>query len=141
MDTIPDNILNKALYKKAKKEADEKYARPGLYKSAYIQNRYKELGGKYSEAKPSSGVGIQRWLKREKWTQVLPYLLTGEIKQCGSDDGKNIACRPMVRANAQTPQTLPELIAKHGRDKLIELARKKEREPQKRINWEKATIQ
>jgi hypothetical protein len=66
-----DNIINKALYQKVKKEADEKYAKPGLYKSAWIQKRYKELGGKYREEKPSSGVGVQRWLKREKWTQVL----------------------------------------------------------------------
>ena len=41
-----DNIVNKDLYKKAKKKADETYARPSAYKSMYIQKVYKDLGGR-----------------------------------------------------------------------------------------------
>lgn len=139
MDTL-ENIKNKALYKKVKVEADSKYARPGLYKSAWIQKRYKELGGEYYEDKPNTGTGIQRWLKREKWIAVLPYLLENKIVLCGSMDGENIACRPLIRANQQTPPTLPELIKIHGKDKLIKLAKQKEQNKNKRIDWKTATI-
>ncbi len=140
MDT-PDNIINKALYKSIKEEAKKKYARPGLYMSAWIQKTYKEKGGKYKEDKPPSSQGIQRWLKKEQWIAVLPYLLKGEVIQCGSDGGENIACRPLVRANAQTPPTLPELLKLHTKAKLIEIAREKEKHPKKRINWKSGTIQ
>ena len=46
-----DNILNKDLYKKAVKQADETYKKPSAYKSMYIQKIYKELGGKYKNKK------------------------------------------------------------------------------------------
>ena len=40
---IPENIIDKSLYKKAKKKADETYKRPSAYKSMYIQKVYKDL--------------------------------------------------------------------------------------------------
>lgn len=137
---IPDNIINKALYKSVKEEAKKKYARPGLYRSAWIQKTYKEKGGSYKEDKPPSSQGIQRWLKKEQWIAVLPYLLKGEVIQCGADDGKNIACRPLIRATADTPPTLPELLKIHTRAKLIKLAMEKEKNKTKRINWKAGTI-
>ena len=33
---IPNNVLNPELYRKAKKEADIKYKRAGLYRSAWL---------------------------------------------------------------------------------------------------------
>ena len=42
--SIPDNILNPALYKKAKELADKTYKRHGLFKSAFIQKKYQEFG-------------------------------------------------------------------------------------------------
>jgi len=134
---IPENVLNPVLYRKAKKEADEKYAKPGLYKSAWMVKRYTELGGKYSGSKPSN-TGINRWLKKEEWIQVLPYL-DGKIVKCGSSDGDMIACRPSIRATAKTPITIQEAIKKHGKAKILELAKYKERTPTSRIDWVNGT--
>jgi hypothetical protein len=134
---IPDNIINKSLYLKAKQEADKIYKRHGLYKSAFIVKKYVELGGKYNDtAKPKDG--INRWLKSENWIQVSPYL-DGKIVKCGSTDGKMIACRPMTRANDKTPITIQEAIKKHGRQKILELAKYKERNPNSRIDWVNGT--
>lgn len=135
-----DNIVNKTLYEKVNREADLKYKRAGLYKSSWIQKRYQELGGTYRGPKPSSETGITRWLKKEQWVQVGTYLKTGKKIQCGSSDGKNIACRPFKRANSETPITLPELIKLHGKSKLLGLSEEKEKNPSKRINWKNGTI-
>ena len=134
---IPDNVLNPLLYKKAKKEADDKYAKPGLYKSAWMVKRYTELGGKYSGTKPEN-TGVTRWLKKESWVQVLPYL-DGKIVKCGSSDGDMIACRPSIRATDKTPITIQEAIKKHGKAKILELAKYKEKNPTSRIDWVNGT--
>jgi hypothetical protein len=139
MDTVPDNVLNPVLYRKAKAEADVKYARPGLYKSAWLVKRYTELGGKYSGTKPKN-TGVNRWLKSEGWLQVIPYITKGEKIQCGSSDGKMIACRPSKRASNDTPITIQECIEKHGKSKVLSLARHKEKNPDSRINWVSGTI-
>lgn len=133
-----DNIVNKTLYEKVKREADQKYKRDGLYKSAYIIKRYQQLGGTFIGPKPSSETGITRWLKKEQWIQVLPYVRDKKIVPCGASDGKNIACRPLKRV-AQTPITILEAIEKHGKPKILELALKKERNPNIRINWVNGT--
>lgn len=131
---IPENILNPALYRKAKKIADETYKRPGLFKSAFIQKKYQELGGKYKGKKPSKGEGIQRWLKGEEWVKVLPFVKEGKKVPCGSGDDKH-ACRPSKRANSKTPITIQEAIKKHGKKKVIELANMKKKNLDTRINW------
>jgi hypothetical protein len=130
---IPENVINKDLYIKAKQEADLKYKRHGLYKSAFIVKRYTELGGKYRGSVPKS-TGINRWLKAEEWIQVLPYL-DSKIVKCGSSEGEMIACRPSKRATTKTPITIQEVIKKHGKDKVRQLAEYKERHPASRINW------
>jgi hypothetical protein len=140
MSDIPDNVVNKRLYQNVKDEAGIKYKRPGLYKSAWIVKTYVDRGGKYTGPKPEGNKGINRWLKKEEWIQVLPYLLSNEKVTCGSSEGDNIACRPMVRASKNTPITLPELLKLHSKDKLIKLARQKENNPDKRINWKSGTI-
>tara|TARA_R110000822_G_scaffold148471_1_gene287467 strand:+ start:916 stop:1257 length:342 start_codon:yes stop_codon:yes gene_type:complete len=60
-------IVNKALYEKAKQEADSIYKKPSAYKSGYIIKRYKALGGTYKDdgkEKP-----LERWFA-EKWKDV-----------------------------------------------------------------------
>lgn len=134
-----DNILNPKLYLRAKQEADAKYARDGLYKSAWLQKRYKELGGKYVNPKPKSE-GITRWLS-EKWIQVLPYVNEKKIVQCGSSkDSENIACRPLKRINKFTPITIDEVIEKHGIQKVKDLAIKKQKNKSWRVDWVNGTI-
>jgi hypothetical protein len=131
---VPENILNPSLYRKAKKEADTKYKRHGLFKSAFIQKKYQELGGKYKGKKPPATKGIQRWLKGEKWIKVLPYVMEGKQVDCGEGDDKH-ACRPLKRVNAKTPITIDEVIKKHGKEKVIELAKAKRKNLDTRINW------
>jgi len=137
--SIPDNILNPALYKKAKELADKTYKRHGLFKSAFIQKKYQEFGGKYKGSKPSETKGIQRWLKGEKWIKVLPYVKEGKIVDCGTGDDKH-ACRPLKRVNAKTPITIDEVIKKHGKKKVIELANEKKKDLNTRINWNTGKI-
>ena len=130
-----DNILNPRLYEKAKKDANEKYKRHSLYKSAYIQKRYKELGGKYKDKKPSNKEGINRWLKGEMWIEIEPYLKNKEIVICGSSNRKGKACRPLIRVNDKTPITIDEVIKKHGKKKVKELVNKKKKNMDIRIDW------
>ena len=131
---IPDNVLNPVLYRKAKQEADAKYKKHGLYKSSWMVKRYTELGGKYSGTKPKN-TGVNRWLKSEDWIQVIPYISKGEKIVCGSSQGEMIACRPSKRASKDTPITIQECIEKHGKSKVLSLARYKEKNPDSRINW------
>jgi hypothetical protein len=136
---IPDNIIDKDLYIEAKKEADKVYKSHGLYKSAYINKVYQKLNGRYIDDKPKKDEGIQRWLD-EKWISVLPYLINGEIKQCGSLNNQLIACRPLYRVTKDTPITISELIKKHGKELLIKLAVEKDKRPYIRINWKEGKI-
>lgn len=137
MKEVPENIKNPNLYKKAVKEADKIYKRHGLYKSAFIQKKYQELGGKYKDSKPTDKEGIQRWLRGgEMWIEIEPYLKDNKKVICGSNsEKKKKACRPLKRVNDKTPITIPELIKIHGKDKLLKLARLKQENMDKRMNW------
>lgn len=137
MENIPDNIKNPDLYKKAKEEADKKYKRHGLYKSAFIQKKYQELGGKYKDKKPTNKTGINRWLKGEQWIEVEPYLKKGEIVQCGSSDRKGKACRPLKRATDKTPITIGEVLKIHSKTKILKLIQQKKKDMDGRIDWKK----
>lgn len=139
MENIPSNIINKSLYKKARKLADETYKRPGLYKSAFIQKKYQELGGKYRGEKPKKDEGIQRWLKGEEWIKIIPYVKEGKKIKCGSGNDKH-ACRPLIRVNKNTPITIDEIIQKHGKKKVLELANEKRKNLDTRINWNTGKI-
>jgi hypothetical protein len=139
MEQIPNNIVNQSLYRKAKKIADEKYKRSGLFKSAFIQKKYQELGGKYKGKKPKETEGIQRWLKGEEWIKVLPFVISNKKIPCGSGDDKH-ACRPSKRVNNKTPITIQEVIKKHGEKKVIELANMKRKNLDLRINWNTGKI-
>lgn len=139
-NNVPDNILNIKLYKQVKNEARAKYKRfPSAYASGWIVKTYKERGGRYKperktrkEPKPA---GLNKWFRIEKWVQVLPYLEEDKIVECGSPAEKVKACRPLVRANASTPLTISELLELHGRERLIQIAKRKEENPNKRIQW------
>ena len=126
--------LDKKLYEKVKQIADKTYKRDGLFKSAFIQKKYQELGGKYKGNKPAQNKGIQRWLKGEEWIKVIPYVENGKIVKCGTGDDKH-ACRPLKRVNNNTPITINEVIKKHGKKKVLELARLKKENMDIRINW------
>ena len=134
---IPDNVVNKILYSRAKKKANEKYgSKTGAYKSMYIVSEYKRLGGKYKGVKKLDGT--TRWNK-EKWVQVIPYVKSDKKIACGSRTKMNKACRP-TRKLKGTPITLQESIKKLGKKKIMELAKNKNKNMNKRVSWKKGKI-
>jgi len=85
-------VDNQKLYDKVKKEANQKYEKPSAYKSGFIQKRYKELGGTYTDDnKPKK---LERWFD-EKWEDV------GGMEYP--------TYRPTVRISKETP-LLPDEI-------------------------------
>jgi len=132
-----DNIVDKDLYKKAKKKADETYDRHSAYKSMYIQKVYKDLGGRYKGKKNTKGVS--RWNK-EQWIQVIPFLKDGKKIACGEDNKKTKVCRPMKRIDSKTPITLPELLKLHSKTALLSLSQKKNKDMNKRVFWKTLKI-
>jgi len=111
--------------------------------------------------------GTTRWLK-ERWVQVGPYLEEGEEVACGDQhqtrkgrvrqtgrkgrkeeggggEGKRErktekACRPLKRMSKKTPPTLPELVKRHGKKRLLSLASRKRRDMKGRVDWRKGTF-
>lgn len=137
---IPENVNNPELYKKAKKEADEKFdEKTSAYKSMWLVKRYKELGGTYT-GKKKKGEGTTRWSEGEQWIQVIPFIERNEKIECGSDNKKGKACRPLKKASEDTPLTIHEIVKKWGKEKVAELASKKIRDMEGRLDWEKGTF-
>lgn len=128
---------NKRLYEEVKAIANEKFERPtSAYRSMWIQKEYIKRGGKYTEGE--KGTNLSKW-RKERWVQVVPYLTSKEIKECGSGKNKK-ACRPLVRVDSKTPPTLPELLKLHGKRKLLSIARKKSKDMSRRVNWKAGTL-
>ena len=126
-----------ALYEKVKREAKKKFDYyPSLYASSWIVREYKKRGGEYSgrKTKKTKSQGISRWYD-EQWVQVEEYLKTGKKVQCGSSIKKTKACRPLKRVDENTPITLRELLKIHDKEKLIKLARQKQKDMKGRVVW------
>lgn len=146
MDTVPENVVNKTLYKKVKKEAKAKFDRyPSLYASSWITREYKKRGGKYhtnkndNKNKKEKLSGQKLWYK-EKWIQIVPYLEKNKIVDCGDSKKYTKACRPLVRVNDKTPPTISEIVNKYGKEKVLKLAKKKNRDMGGRLNWINGTF-
>jgi hypothetical protein len=145
MDTVPENVVNKTLYKKVKKEAKEKFDRyPSLYASSWITREYKKRNGKYSISKKKNDnknkiSGQKLWYK-EKWIQIIPYVKDNKIVDCGDTKKNTKACRPLVRVNDRTPPTMKEIIDKYGKEKVLKLSKKKNRDMEGRLNWTNGTF-
>lgn len=120
------------IYEKSLKKANEVYGtKSSAYRSAYIVKTYKELGGKID----SNTTNLERWFK-EKWIQVVPYLESGKIVECGNKTkslGK--ACRPLKRISKKSPITIKELQQLHSKKDLIKIAKIKDKSPNKRVIW------
>lgn len=127
-------------YKKAYNQADKLYGtNSSIYRSAYIVKKYKELGGKFKGAPPTASKGLKRWIEREQWIHVIPYLSRGEIVPCGSSN-KIEPCRPLKRANSGTPITIGELVELHGKKNLMAAAKQKLENPELRLAWKSLTL-
>ena len=94
--------LDKELYERVKKEADEKYDTPSAYKSGWIVKTYKERGGKYSGKKTKEN--LSAWFK-EKWSDVggLDYPVY----------------RPSKRVNKNTPLTPEEIDQSNLKEQIM----------------------
>jgi hypothetical protein len=90
---MKDNINDPKLYTKAKKIADDIYAKPSAYKSGFIIKKYKELGGTFSGEKDKNK-GLDRWFK-EKWQDI--------------GNKKYPVYRPTKRITKETPLTIKEI--------------------------------
>jgi hypothetical protein len=124
--------------------ADKIYKRKGLYRSAYalrlaLENdkQFKENYNKWLKSKKSPVSGQKRWFL-EKWISVKPYILENKIVQCGNrgemDDFP--ACRPLKRITKDTPITIKELLRKTSKRSILREIKKKEENPNYRIDWE-----
>jgi hypothetical protein len=101
---IPEKYLDKDLYKKAKKWADETYKVNSAYKSLGMIKKYKELNGRINESKTINN-NLKRWLD-EEW---MAYIGNGKFMKCGSSNSKGELCRPTIIINKSTPLTWQEL--------------------------------
>lgn len=128
---VPDNVINKKLYIKVKKEADKVYKAPtSAYKSMWIQKTYMDRGGTYTK----KGKGLKSW-REEEWIQVIPYVKEGKKIICGASNRKNKVCRPLKRINKSTPITIDEVLKKWGKKKTLDLANKKVNDMKGRVLW------
>lgn len=109
--------VDKKLYELVKKLSDLKFKeKTSIYKSSWIVNEYKKLGGKYTGEKPKK-TGLTRWYV-EKWIDLNRPIKdsTGKIidyKSCGRpisrEDDIYPLCRPSKRITKQTPKTYSEI--------------------------------
>ena len=90
-------IINTALWNKAKSIADKHFKKPSGYKSGFITKYYKEHGGKF-KGKPKME-GLKRWFE-EKWVNQ-----RGEVGYKKKGD----LYRPTKRVTSKTPKTWSEL--------------------------------
>ena len=68
----PPQPLDPSLYQRVKEEANRRFAAPSSwYRSAWIVQTYKRLGGRYATPRSSRSrsQGLQRWL-RERWVNL-----------------------------------------------------------------------
>ena len=131
---------NKSLYDKVLSEAKTKFKRfPSLYASSWITREYVKRGGKYNQPKPKGGGKQNQWFE-EKWIQIVPFLTSGKRIDCGSPNKETKACRPTKKINQSTPPTIQEIVKKYGKEKVLELARKKNRDMKGRLSWVKGTF-
>jgi hypothetical protein len=89
---------NKALWEKAKKEANIHYKKPSAYKSGFIVKYYKDHGGKFKGTFHKK-TGLSRWFL-EEWTNQ-----KGEIGYKKTTD----LYRPNKKITAKTPKTWKEI--------------------------------
>ena len=121
-----ENVVDTKLYKRVKKEADEKFEAPtSAYKSMWIVREYTKRGGEY-RGKKSDSKGLKRWLK-EEWVDLKRPIKSSKGKvvgysKCGREDKDDEypLCRPSKRVSKKTPRTykeIPKSILKKAKTK------------------------
>ena len=134
--------LDVKLYEAVKREAKRRFQRwPSAYGSAWLVKEYARRGGTFEEERRGpKRDGVHRWMK-EQWIQVLPALESPpRIVACGDPRRSGKACRPLRRISPRTPPTLGEVVARHGKDKVRSLARRKSKTMSRRVSWKGGRI-
>lgn len=129
-------FLDKDIYLKATKLADEKYKKNSAYKSMYMAEEYERLGGRINP-KLKSKSKLKTWIS-EKWVNLTPIALGLEtsiknLTVCGKKHPKQKSdptiCRPTKKVNKNTT-SLAQSFSKSQIKKAFQIKKKG-----KRINW------
>lgn len=123
---IPDNVINKKLYKKIKTKIRKSIEgrRWGAYDSGRLVREYKKSGGKYKNKKPKGK--LSRWYK-EKWIDACYW---PKRRSCGRKTKRKISyCRPSVKISSKTPKLVQEL----SKAEIKRRCNKKKKYPMKKI--------
>jgi hypothetical protein len=106
---------------------------PNLYREYRIRKEYRHRGGEFEE----TTIDEQRARELlERWVQVIPFLKSGKVIDCTAATKHSKAARPLTRLDPDTPVTLPELLKMHDRKSILNMARRKNKNPKKRVRWE-----
>jgi hypothetical protein len=125
---IPQEIKDMPKFKKMKH---------GIYKNLAMireMKKNKKYDNYFKNVKADGK--MRRWLD-EQWVDV-KEALKGKYKPCGRSSTKKKpypACRPMKKLEG-TPITLPALLQEGAVKKIKEAIKKKEKNPNFRINWQ-----
>ena len=106
---------------------------PKLFIMYKIRKEYTRRGGEYVEA-TIDGQRARRLF--ERWVEVIPFLKKGHVVDCTEKTYRSKCCRPMHRLDEDTPTTLPELLRVHNRHDILQMARRANKNPEKRVRWE-----
>lgn len=117
---IPERYLNKDIYRKAKKVADNTYEKPSAYKSAFLVREYKRMGGKLRNTKKPSA--LKRWALMD-WKNLSPYAegLGGRLDYACGERAKGqkepSVCRPKAEAKKYSKEQIRKaiMIKKQGK--------------------------
>jgi len=132
---MSNKFLDKDIYNRVKKKADEKFDKHSAYKSMYLVEEYERLGGKINTKLKKSGTAT--WNK-EKWKNLTPIAMgiESDIKKltaCGTKHPKQktnpTICRPTKKVNKNTT-SLAQSFTKSQIKKALEIKKKGNR-----INW------
>ena len=103
--------MDKTLYNKVKREANQKYKTHGAFKSGWIVKTYKERGGRYKGNKTTKG--LSAWFK-EDWRNV-------------ASNKQYPVYRPFKKINKDTPLTIYEISPTHIKAQIKEKQKIKSR--------------
>ena len=108
---VPSIVIdNPNLYEKAKEIVYKQYPKHSAFRSGQLVQKYKQLGGSYSGAKPKGG--LTRWFK-ETWKDINP----------NKTETSYPVFRPTKRITKDTPLLANEIDPKNLK-KQIELKQK-----------------
>ena len=83
---MSNKFLDKDIYNRATKLADEKYKKNSAYKSMYMVEQYERLGGRINQ-KLKTKSKLKTWIK-EKWVNLTPLAMgietsISKLPKCG----------------------------------------------------------